>query len=225
MFKEQFITRHLDLVTPKQLSAPIVIVGAGAIGSFVTLALTKMGFHNIAVYDFDTVENENIGNQFFPIDAVGMPKVHALAKTCVDFSGTKITAVNDKIGPGGFIQGEILISAVDSMEVRKMLYEKCATRTLIDPRMGAEYATLEVVDMSSAERRKQYEQTLYSDKDAVQERCTAKTTIYTVLLIAGQVVKAVLDSTGETKPSAVRTLDWNIKENAMLAFSTSGFKL
>ena len=57
--------RQLDIVNIDKLQVPIIVVGAGAIGSFVTLALAKMGCGNITSYDMDTVEEHNLPNQFY----------------------------------------------------------------------------------------------------------------------------------------------------------------
>lgn len=224
MFKEEFITRHADILGGDALNKEITIVGAGAIGSFTTLALAKMGFQDITVYDFDTIEPENMGNQFFPVECIGQSKVQALKGMVKAFTGIEIKAAEQKLDPqSGSIPGDYLISAVDSMEVRKFLYEDlCTTRWLIDPRMGAEYATLYTLDMQKG-NFKDYEKTLYSDEDAVRERCTAKTTIYTVLMIAGQIVKAVKDTA--TGSEYMKVMDWNIAGNEMVAFSSEGRKL
>lgn len=223
-FKPEFITRHRDLMNPEAYGKKIVVVGAGAIGSFVVLSLAKMGFHNIHVYDFDTIDNENIGNQFYPTTAVGQPKVLALAEMIHMFSGIKITPYEQKILRGDRISADIVIAAVDSMEVRSLIYEASDCYWLIDPRMGAEYAVMRVLKYAegSKEDHANYCATLYSDAEAVQERCTAKTTIYTVTMIAGQVVKAVKDIT--TAQAYISSLEWNIGKNAMLAFS-DGVKL
>jgi molybdopterin/thiamine biosynthesis adenylyltransferase len=223
MFKPEYITRHLDLVSEKQLSTNITVVGAGAIGSFTVLALAKMGFYNITVVDFDTVEPENIGAQFFPTSAIGKYKAEALQQMVFDFTGIKINAVNQKVADMEQFPCDMIISAVDNMAVRKMIYDTAYARYIIDPRMAAEYATMNVVDLSVKSMRDSYEKTLFSDSEAVQERCTAKTTIYTVLLIAGQIVKAVKDVTSEQE--FIKSLDWNISKNAMLAFSSQGGKL
>lgn len=223
MFHEDQLTRHRELITDNALSTPITVIGAGAIGSFTVLSLAKMGFNNIAVYDFDTVEVENLGAQFFATNCVGMPKVEALKKMVMDFTGIEITAVNEKILPTrNPTFTNIVISALDNMEARAMIPDLFISKYIIDPRMGAEYATLNVTATDSASMEK-YFKTLYSDSEAVHERCTAKTTIYTVLLISGQVVKAVKDIT-MGKPF-IKTLDWSIRDNSLVAFSSEGQKL
>lgn len=220
--KVEYITRHLDLIPEAAYSTPITIIGAGAIGSFVTLSLAKMGYWNLHVYDFDTVEPENIGAQFFDTASIGKKKVIALAEMVWNFTGIKINAYDTKIESHHTIDTNIVISAVDNMAVRKLIYEISNCYWLIDPRMGAEYATMNTIEMSNSQQAKDYEKTLYSDGEAVQERCTAKTTIYTVLLIAGQVVKVVKDITTSNEKLRIVSLDWSIKQNAMLAFGEKG---
>lgn len=220
--REEYFIRHRELITPEAMARKITVVGAGAIGSFVVLSLAKMGFSNITVYDFDTVEPENIGAQFFNTDSIGKKKVTALAEMVWNFTGITITGLDYRIVKEDHLDTDILITAVDNMEVRAMLAKNSNCYWLIDPRMGAEYATMNVVKMSDYDVFKNYEKTLFTDGEAVHERCTAKTTIYTVLLIAGQVVKAVKDIVMDQTP--IDSLDWNIKQNAMLAF-TQGRRL
>lgn len=221
-FREEFITRHRDLISPDALGKKIVVIGAGAIGSFTVLALAKMGYSNIHVYDFDTVETENIGSQFYPVISIGSPKVEQLKTMVFNFTGIDITTHQERIVSTDKLDAHIVISAVDSMEVRKTIFEIANTYWIIDPRMAAEYASMQVCKLQDKQSRENYKRTLYTDEESVQERCTAKTTIYTVLLISGQIVKAVKDITMDNEP--ITTLDWSIRNNALLAFS-NGRKL
>ena len=57
--------RQTDIVDADRLAElPVTVIGAGATGSFITLALAKMGVRHITVYDDDTVEEHNLPNQF-----------------------------------------------------------------------------------------------------------------------------------------------------------------
>lgn len=220
---EKFLTRQAELITPEQRNIGITIIGAGAVGSFVSLALAKMGYLNQHVIDFDTIEPENMNCQFYSINDLDLPKVVALNKQIKEFTGETIRTEYKKIMPTDSVQSDIVISAVDNMEVRKHLFETSACKYIIDPRMAAEYSTMRVVDMSDKEDKKAYSKSLFTDDEAVQERCTAKSTMYTVLLLAGQVAKAVKDLS--TEHNYVRSLEWSIKDNAMVAFSNKGQKL
>ena len=196
----------------------INIIGAGAIGSFASLQLAKMGFTNQKVWDFDTVSIENMNCQFYRFKDIGKPKVNALQELVHDFTNEKISVVNDKwtMDQG---QRDIIILAVDSMEVRKEIWTVIkenlfGVKYVIDSRMGSEAALMYVMNPFDQKDISAYEKTLYSNEDAVAERCTAKATIYTANLLSGMVVKAVKDiATGGHYP---RVSQWNIKDNQLI---------
>ena len=75
--KNQHISRQLDLVPIDILDAPITVIGAGAISSWVALGLAKSGFKRIAVFDHDKVDIVNMSSQFYGIDDVNTEKVKA----------------------------------------------------------------------------------------------------------------------------------------------------
>lgn len=215
----QHLTRQADLIPASILGEKITIIGAGAIGSWTALALAKMGFADITVFDHDTVEIENMNSQFYPLGAVGRLKVTALNDLLWSFTGQ-----GAEINPCKYEKGQhrgIVIAAVDSMEVRRLIWEQhknraLATKAIIDPRMGAEQALLYAMNPMDAKDQKDYEKSLYSDADAVQEKCTAKATIYTANMLAGLVCKTVVDVL--TRPDYLRIAQWNIRENAFQAY-------
>ncbi len=222
--REEYLTRQSDLIPQNILHQQIIIVGAGAIGSFTTLSLAKMGFRNIKVYDYDIIEDENMNCQFYPISEIGNKKVHALQRMVKEFTGVVIEDFDMEVNDHFNFVGAYLICAVDSMSVRKMLFEKCwNTSYLIDPRMSAEYAMIETLYVADkGERFESYEATLYTDDDAVQERCTAKATMYTVMLIAGQISKIVKDTS--LYNNYLRTIDWNIENNQIFSWDNEGVR-
>ena len=190
------LIRQSDLVPENILSTPITIGGAGAIGSWVGLSLAKMGFEFIEFYDDDKVDEVNLSSQFFSKSQVGQEKVYATRDLIKAFTGVEIRARNERLTLESRPEGSIFISAVDSMQSRKAIYnavKNTACRYLIDPRMGAETALLYVCKMTDEEDRARYQKTLYSDSQAVQERCTAKATIYTANMLSGLVCKSVRD--------------------------------
>ena len=56
-----------------------LIIGAGALGNFVAMGLTKMGLRRIDVVDPDVVEDTNLNRQILFYDAVGREKARVLA--------------------------------------------------------------------------------------------------------------------------------------------------
>lgn len=214
-FSNQHLTRQADLIPLEILGEPITIIGAGAIGSWTCLGLAKMGFGNLQVLDFDTIELENLNSQIYGRSMVGLPKVFALQKLVEDLTGIRIDAKDSRYGAGNF--PGIVISAVDSMPVRKTVWENHAglsagTKAIIDPRMGAEQALMYVMNPMNERDQKAYTATLYSEEDSVQERCTNKATFYTANMLSGLVCKAVKDLL--TRGDYLRVATWNIKENS-----------
>lgn len=218
------LTRQLEIIPVSALGQKITVIGAGAIGSFAILSLVKMGFEQITVYDFDDVSVENMNCQWFRFSDVGKKKVDALKSLIHDFTGTEIKVIAERyegvkpraLGgtPAGWLEG-IVISSVDSMAARRLIWEnilRCPGVTyLIDPRMASEYALAYVMDPHSEADRATYEKVLYSDEAAIQERCTAKATMYTATMIAGYVAKQVKDIV--TKNPYARVSHWDIGLN------------
>lgn len=215
---EMHLTRQLDLLPMGKLNVPITVIGAGAIGSFTVLALAKMGFFNITVYDFDSVSEENMNCQWYRLTDIGRPKVEALKEIIKDFTGTEINAINNRFDKQP-VDG-IVISAVDSMAVRKHIWHEVKDNLdvlwLIDPRMAAEYALTYVVSPNETSDIETYEKTLYSDANSVQEPCTAKSTMYTATMIAGHVAKQVKDVV--TNSDYARVTQWDIKLNHQITW-------
>jgi molybdopterin/thiamine biosynthesis adenylyltransferase len=211
------LTRQADLIPAHALDEKISIVGAGAIGSWLCLALAKAGFWNISVADDDEVSVENMNSQFFPLSAIGKPKTQALAEMVRDFTGYTIETTTKRVRSGAdFDMSGITVAAVDSMEARSLIFKASTGRWFIDPRMGAESALLYVVDRASPKSVEGYLKTLYADADSVQERCTAKATIYTANMLAGLTAKVVKDcAIGNGEHPAL--VFWNIKSNSFEA--------
>lgn len=184
--------RQSGLVDESILNTPITIVGAGAIGSFVALALAKCGFHSMTVLDPDTIEEHNISNQFYPLGNIGENKVTALRSMLRQFEDIDIVTHPDIYrGIEGGLKG-IVISAVDNMATRKQLYEECRrnpnVKAYIDGRMGGNQLEVYTVEPKNAQSKKYYKSILWSDDEASETRCTEKAVIYNVLTIASWIV-------------------------------------
>lgn len=192
--ENQHLTRQRDIIPLNVLTKPITIIGAGAVGSFTALSLAKMGFSNITVYDDDIIDIENMNCQFFRFKDIGASKVDALRDLIFNFTNIKIKTIKDR-WKGEMING-ILISAVDNMSTRKAIFEAHSNKVsrcelIIDPRMSAEVAMMMSYRPMKKSEFESYEKSLYSDDEAVQERCTAKSTIYCVLNLSSMICSAL----------------------------------
>lgn len=211
-----FTSRHLDILPKESTRKTIAIVGVGAIGSFVALSLARMGYTELTLIDYDIVEEFNMNAQGFMPEHIGKSKADVIAGECEKLTGVRPIVINAPYISGS-LGTEIIISSVDSMKVRKQIYEDNKLAALvIDPRMSAEYALLYSVQGGD----KDYANTLYSDEDAVQDRCTAKSTVYTSLLLSGLVCKVVKDYS--MRKPMTSTVLWDIANNNYTGFSSKG---
>ena len=187
------------------------VVGAGAIGSAFVIALSKMGARKITVYDFDTLEDHNLANQLYPKSYLGKPKVEALKHYAADFGDCDITAINEPWTPDNAVKADVVVAAVDNMDVRSAIYRYYMFHVIqlrgelirgyggdadsliypmrpmafVDGRMGALVYRSFLVDTSSDAQVKHYESTLHTQAEGSQERCGEKSIIYTVYGVAG----------------------------------------
>ncbi len=108
----------------------VLIVGAGALGSNIAIALARLGFKNIGIVDYDVVEEENLSVQDYDsADAgSGKPKVFAL-KEKIDKINSEIdlNAVHEEFNPDNalkFTKGkDIVIDATDNFDTRFLINE------------------------------------------------------------------------------------------------------
>lgn len=193
--------RQSDIVEPSELK-PVTVAGVGGIGSPTTLALAKMGCKEITVFDPDKVENHNIPNQIYRPEDIDLSKVSCLQEIVKSFTGIEIQTHAekfqvDKLSPG------VLISAVDTMSMRKEIWKEikfnAAIDFYIDARMGGEIARIHTICPHDPDQIKFYENTLYSDDEADDLPCTERSIIYNVFLISALIANQVKRvSKGET---------------------------
>lgn len=207
------LTRQSGLI-PTEVAAntSVCVIGAGAIGSHVAEVLCKMGIRKIRVIDYDTIEAHNLPNQGYYLDDLGKLKVEALAERLKRGTGAEVVADASKLERITRFQEDVMIAAVDSMDVRRLIFDcfqastKC--QVLLDGRMGARVAQVHFVDKTE-ERMSRYEGSLVPDSETIQEPCTMRSTIFCAYGIAS-VMGALLAKhlMGET-PQKVADLDFS----------------
>lgn len=80
----------------RNLIRPVVILGGGSIGGFVTLAMAKAGVPNITVFDHDVVESHNIPMSIYRPSDIGRKKVDALRERIEWETGIAINTYGEK---------------------------------------------------------------------------------------------------------------------------------
>ena len=116
--------------------------------------------------------------------SIGELKVHALGRTIDRFTRTQIKAI-DRLYNGEELHG-LVISAVDAMDTRRFIWDEIKRQKdhingYIDTRMGGELMKIYPVTNIPSQF---YEETLHR-RGELQLRCTERTIIYNVMVLAG----------------------------------------
>jgi len=186
--------RQQDVIDAKVLSnLRVTMIGAGAIGSTTALWLVKMGIRKLSIFDPDIVEQHNQPNQLYQGADIGFHKVSALQEIILMFEGFQVEVIAEHYTEQSLT--EIVISGVDSMASRMAIWKSVRSKKdvnlYIDARMGLETLVVHAVYPSDREQRIAYSKTLYSDEQALQEPCTARTICYTPLMASAVVCNLV----------------------------------
>ena len=170
-----------------------IIGGAGGIGSWLTLLLTRAGFQ-CATFDFDVVDELNMGGQWYNKESIGRAKVFALQDLISSFTGDYILPFNEaytKDTPSG----AFVFAAFDSIQARRDMFESWQrfiadgnyeyTPIFIDGRLLMEQLQILCV---TPDKIAEYEKYLFEPGDAIAPACTLKQTSHSAAMIAAHMV-------------------------------------
>jgi len=184
---------------------PIIIGGAGGIGSWLTLFLSRMlpPASYIILYDFDRVEEVNMAGQLFRTQDIGKLKVTAIKEIVKDFSGYERVTVQPDRYDGESLRSPVMFSCFDNMVARKDMFEnwlqeaeKYPDSIFIDGRLNAEQFQVFYVTLENALQYKN--KYLFSDDEVDDTNCSYKQTTHFAAAIAAKMVQGF---TGFLDPS------------------------
>lgn len=194
-------SRQMALFDPDNHQVRVTILGAGATGSFVALALAKLGVKDIHIWDQDTVEWHNVPNQLHRWSDTGKSKVEATAEIVEQFCQgldeiePKMTLHNKMFEPEDSLTHGIVVCAADSMEARQLFWEKIKGNLkidlYIDPRVGGQIFHLYCIEPVNPEHQELYEASLHTDEEASNIPCGERATCDMSFLVASRVVRAI----------------------------------
>ena len=187
----------------------VIVGGAGGIGSWLTLMLSRAGFFPI-VYDFDRLEEHNLAGQLYTkLDAEqNVLKVDALKGLCKHFADTDITVMSEKYTKDS-MSHHYVFSAFDNMQARKDMFAawkeyvkewedfkdiadaahipniSLSEPIFIDGRLTAEQMQIFCVTPDKIE---EYEKHLFDDTEVQDAPCTMKQTSHSAAMIASHMV-------------------------------------
>jgi len=224
----------LDWAT-KVKSLNVLVVGAGGIGSWTTLLLSRAGFNSITVIDDDMVEIANLGGQFYSLEDVGTPKVLALTNSTELYSDyplncfiNKFTFTNETIN-GAIVNPQIsmdkydiVIGAFDNMIGRTQLFNAWELlgnkkSVFIDGRLLAEVFQIFTIDKEDEINIEKYKKEfLFNDSEVEEASCTSKATSYYGAGIAFEINKKIISWIRNTYLEGVDDLPFQIKNYSFL---------
>lgn len=173
------------------------IGGCGGIGSWLAFFLTRSGI-STNVYDFDTVEEHNLGGQLFFNNSIGLSKVDALYDVLTEFNGVNfnIGTYKSKIDQYNYIYTSyhyklnFIISAFDNMKARTDLFNKFVAQNskfhwFIDGRLLMEQMRIYCIHKDDTAAINDYmENHLFLDSDVEEAPCTMKQVSHGAAMIA-----------------------------------------
>jgi len=115
---DEVAPRAYDFTDKKAL-----IIGAGALGNFVSLGLALSGVGNIDILDFDKVEATNLNRQLLFWDSVGKKKSRALANRISEINPSiNVRGIDSKLTEKSKYfsrnKPDVILDCVDSLAVR-----------------------------------------------------------------------------------------------------------
>lgn len=201
---EEIWRRQNGLIHPDKLKMPILIVGAGSIGSWTALALSKLGCSDVTVMDGDTVAEHNAGSQIYKAIDSGEKKVVALTDKLRLLTDLPVFGI-----PHYWKSVEqlkkyaIVIAAVDTITVRRELFDAMLgqDRLYIDGRMAGNAIEIYTTFLADEESCKAYEGTLFEEGESVPVACSERSVVYNVFIVAGLIADLVAkQGNGEKLP-------------------------
>jgi molybdopterin/thiamine biosynthesis adenylyltransferase len=184
--------RHRDIFTPLDAEhRDVDLVGAGALGGAILLALVKMGFgvlNRITLTDFDVCEMHNLSNQWFRRSHVllGQGKVEALAEMVAWIGERDLVPVRARFTGGESRRvGPVVVLAIDSLEERARIWDRLRRRDdvrfVVDARMGAEVLEIHAVDPRTDDPAAYTRSLEVPEGETFEQPCTERAIFYTVL--------------------------------------------
>jgi len=181
----------------ENLAIPIVIGGAGGIGSWLTLFLSRVLSPTtfLYLYDHDTVEEVNMAGQLYSVNDIGKYKVDAINEMVIRYSGYRSINPQKEKYVKESLASPIMFSAFDNMEARKIMFENWKNEAanfkddsiFIDGRLLAEQ--LQVLFVTPDKAALYEDVYLFDDSEVDDTSCSYKQTTHFAATIAAKMVQ------------------------------------
>jgi len=191
--------RSAALLDPERCTnTHVAVYGLGAVGSWASLVLNKMGLA-VHGFDFDVVSEENLGPQLFEMEDVGKSKAGAVRDN-VYMTGPADLIFSDMRVDRADPECTVHVLAMDNMEARRAVVKTAKDGDfIIDCRMGATNLHVRAFYVSKT-TKKEWLKDWFPQREAEELPCTAKATVWNATMCASHVARYVyLYLRGEAK--------------------------
>lgn len=211
--------KQANFIDSKKLANwKIKIFGLGSIGSILAKQLALVGFNDLMGYDFDTVDEDNIGSQEFTISHIGKKKTEAIVALLKEGYDYDISIVEGEITKDTEILPEektIYFCGFDSLEARKILWDKLKNFPVMwgESRIGRTAQRYYFVDLKNRDEDwiKEYEKTLDPNGPRTELKCGDKGTYPSNAELVGKIMRQIVNI-AENKPFVKQYIgDWGME--------------
>lgn len=153
----------------------VTIVGLGALGSWISLYLARMGC-KLNIFDSDIAETVNMSAQLFGLNEDGLPKVEGLTQQLNNLAEEPIIKpYNERYEMSTEIVTPYMFACPDNIETRKLMFYKWRKQEnrelFLDCRLSAEFFTAFCVQKGMEDK---YEEFLYPKSEIIELPCAYK---------------------------------------------------
>ena len=184
-------TRFSGLEWAEELKR-IVLVGAGGIGSWTALNLSRIG-HDLELIDGDSVDETNVhGGQMFRTKDIGKKKVSAVLEICREFGCINDISAIDSMFEEDWDTNPITITGLDNMKARKLVFDRWVEQhgdnkdaLFIDGRLLAENMEVLAVQGGNEDQIANYKsEYMFTDDEVDELDCTTKQSTFSAMGIS-----------------------------------------
>lgn len=189
------------------MSKNILMIGAGSIGSWTSLCLSRTNLFNIFLQDFDIFEEKNLKGQFVTVDLIGKKKPEALKILCERFNGyDTITPITKKFNEKSNV-APITLAITDNIISRKTACLKWLElpnkELFIDARLANTDLRVYVLTKNTPkEIIDEHLATMYPNDNTIDDNivCSIAQTTYCGATIGGYITSKVLQYLSGIEP-------------------------
>lgn len=180
----------------------ILVLGAGGIGSWLALFLSRLGA-NLYIYDMDIYEEHNMTGQAVVKDAIGRLKTEAIQELIGAFSPDCEVSIEGEYTEES-MSNNIVLCGFDNMHARKVAFrlwkeyvysqEDRKGCFFMDGRLNAEHMQIFCIKGTDEEAIKKYEEEyLFDDAEVAEQDCTFKQTTHCAAMIGAKMVSFLIN--------------------------------